>query len=156
MKTINTATAIQRLALGATLVLALTVSVSAHAAMTVQGAMNQGYAAFRAQNFQNATAWFAYASRGQPNNQAARFWTAYSVGCQQAQARQYAASVASWRRAVAICPASAPTVNVYIDAATDAANGRGTISLRDIVSTIAALKPVVEAGVDVLAWLFAL
>lgn len=130
----------------AALMLALTVSVTVHAATTFQGAMNQGIAAFRAQDFKNATAWFAYASRGQPNNQAAKFWTAYSIGCQQAQARQYAASVASWRRAVAICPASSRTVTVYINAANDAAKGRGTFDLDDLIDAIPKLKAAFDAG----------
>lgn len=142
MTTFNTP--ILKLVLGVVLVLALHSSSQAYAATTFDGAMNQGIACLRVQDFRSATAWFASASRSRPNSQVARFWTAYAIGCQQAQNRQYAASAASWRRAVAICPSSAVVVDSPIAAVTNAANGRGTFSLDDAVDCASKLVEILK------------
>ena len=95
MKTNNTATAIKRLALATTLVLVITISISARAAETFQGAMNHGLAYFQAQDFANANAWFSYARRMRPNDRGAIFWTSNSAGYQFAKSGQWAHSAHS-------------------------------------------------------------
>ena len=124
MTTINTATAIQRLALAVALALALTVSVSARAATTFPDAMNQGSAAFQAQDFANANAWFSYARRMRPNDRSAIFWTSNSAGYQFAKTGLWARSANCWSRCVALYPATAAQLNPKIAYANRAAQNR--------------------------------
>ncbi|MEI6235465.1 MAG: hypothetical protein WCT04_20605 [Planctomycetota bacterium] len=134
MKTNNTATAIKRLALATTLVLVITISISARAAETFQGAMNHGLAYFQAQDFANANAWFSYARRMRPNDRGAIFWTSNSAGYQFAKSGQWAHSADCWKRCVALYPATAGQLNPKITYANRVAQNQFQADFDDFVN----------------------
>jgi len=136
MKTNNTATAIKRLALGTALVLALTVSASARAAETFQGAMNQGLASFQAQDFANAHAWFTYAWRMRPNDRSVNFWIANAAGYKFAKAGNWVAASNCWNRCTTLYPATAVQLNSKIAYANRASRNQSQADFDDFVNDV--------------------
>jgi tetratricopeptide (TPR) repeat protein len=140
------------LSLGSIVVIVLALSVPAHAAGTFEGAMNQGIAAFRAQNFDNAVAWFNYALKIRPNDRGALFWDYNAGGYQSAKAGRWSTAAGYWKECASLYPATARDFNPKIAYANRASRNQFQADFDEFVNDVGNIGKLFGA----LSWLLAL